>query len=120
MPTHCGDDTCSSSVVAGDFIYLAHHAGGFDKPDIAHQVRAAFENALKTEKIAIKLSDDFIQSITITAGPYFSGDLLQRIEEKIPQIINNQQTNESSFKHLVNYIILCSIYKYNKFQRKVR
>jgi 2-iminobutanoate/2-iminopropanoate deaminase len=34
MPTHCGDDTCSSSVVAGDFIFLSHHAGGFDSDDI--------------------------------------------------------------------------------------
>lgn len=27
MPTHCGDDTCSSCVVAGDYIFLAHHGG---------------------------------------------------------------------------------------------
>jgi len=48
MPTHCGDETCSSCVVAGDFIYLAHHAGGFDKNDVAHQMRAAFESAKNT------------------------------------------------------------------------
>lgn len=28
MPTHCGDKTCSSCVVAGDFIFLTHYAGG--------------------------------------------------------------------------------------------
>ena len=27
MPTHCGDDTCASCVVAGDYIFLAHHSG---------------------------------------------------------------------------------------------
>jgi len=34
MPTHCGDETCPSCVIAGDYIYLAHHAGGFEKNDI--------------------------------------------------------------------------------------
>ena len=48
MPTHCGDETCSSCVIAGDFIYLAHHAGGFDKQDIAHQMRATFESMQRT------------------------------------------------------------------------
>lgn len=42
MPTHCNDESCSSCVIAGDFIYLAHHAGGFDKQDITHQMRMAF------------------------------------------------------------------------------
>jgi len=48
MPTHCGDETCPSCVVAGNFIYLAHHAGGFDKRDITHQMRAVFERAKNT------------------------------------------------------------------------
>jgi 2-iminobutanoate/2-iminopropanoate deaminase len=48
MPTHCGDETCSSCVVAGNFIFLAHHAGGFEKQDIKHQMRAAFEGAKNT------------------------------------------------------------------------
>ena len=30
MPTHCGVDTCSSCVVVGDYIFLAHHGGGQD------------------------------------------------------------------------------------------
>ena len=44
MPTHCGDDTCSSCVVAGDYIFIAHHAGGFDKKEITHQMRMTFES----------------------------------------------------------------------------
>jgi len=30
MPTHYNDDTLSSCVIAGDFIFLAHHGGGQD------------------------------------------------------------------------------------------
>jgi len=42
-PTNCGDATCASCVKAGDFIFLAHHAGGFDKSDVTHQARTTFE-----------------------------------------------------------------------------
>jgi len=48
MPTHCGDETCPSCVVAGDFIYLAHHAGGFEKQEIEHQMKVTFERAKST------------------------------------------------------------------------
>ena len=50
MPTHCGDDTCSSCVVAGDYIFLAHHSGhnGKNANDIVSQVRSTFENIKRT------------------------------------------------------------------------
>ena len=61
MPTHCGDETCASYVVAGPFIYLAHHAGGFDQPDIAHQMRAVFESAKKTLTSVDATLNDMVQ-----------------------------------------------------------
>jgi len=61
MPTHCGDDTCSSCVVAGDFIYLAHHAGGFDKKDIVHQMRATFESIRNTLNSVGATLNDMVQ-----------------------------------------------------------
>lgn len=61
MPTHYGDDTCSSCVVAGDFIYLAHHAGGFDKKDIEHQMRAAFESMRNTLASVGATLNDMVQ-----------------------------------------------------------
>jgi 2-iminobutanoate/2-iminopropanoate deaminase len=61
MPTHCGDETCPSCVIAGDFIYLAHHAGGFDKRDIRHQMRAAFERAKSTLARAGATLNDMVQ-----------------------------------------------------------
>lgn len=58
MPTHCSDETCSSCVIAGDFIYLAHHAGGFEKQDIKHQMRATFERTKSTlSSIGATLND---------------------------------------------------------------
>ena len=61
MPTHCGDETCPSCVVAGDFIYLAHHAGGFEKRDIKHQMRAVFERAKQTLAQAGATLNDMVQ-----------------------------------------------------------
>ncbi|HOM01523.1 MAG TPA: RidA family protein [Acetivibrio sp.] len=61
MPTHCGDDTCSSCVVAGDYIFLAHHAGGFEKDDIEYQMEACF-NSLKNTLQSVGASlDDMVQ-----------------------------------------------------------
>ena len=61
MPTHCGDETCPACVVAGDFIFLAHHAGGFDKDDVVHQMEAAFDRLKGTlESVGASL-DDMVQ-----------------------------------------------------------
>jgi len=58
MPTHCGDDTCPSCVVAGDFIFLAHHAGGSTGQGIIHQMRAVLESVKNTlDKTGATLSD---------------------------------------------------------------
>jgi len=61
MPTHTGDDTHSSCVVAGDFIFLAHHAGGQDVSDIAHQVRATFESIKHTLSTVNASLDNMVQ-----------------------------------------------------------
>lgn len=61
MPTHCGDDTCSSCVVAGDYIFLAHHGGGQDVKDIVHQTRATIESMAKTLATVGATLDDIVQ-----------------------------------------------------------
>lgn len=61
MPTHCGDDTCSSCVIAGDFIFLAHHAGGFQSNNIVDQMEASFESLKKTLESAGASLDDMVQ-----------------------------------------------------------
>jgi 2-iminobutanoate/2-iminopropanoate deaminase len=61
MPSHYGDDTCSSCVVAGDFIFLAHHAGGFEKEDIAYQMEAGFNDLKKTLQSVGASLEDMVQ-----------------------------------------------------------
>jgi len=61
MPTHCGDETCPSCVVAGDFIFLAHHAGGFESNDVVFQIEACFHRLNETlESVGASL-DDMVQ-----------------------------------------------------------
>lgn len=59
--THCGDTTCSSCVQAGDFIYLSHHGGGFDRNDVTHQARKILENMKRTLEQAGASLLDMIQ-----------------------------------------------------------
>lgn len=61
MPTHCGDETCSSCVIAGDYIFLAHHGGGQDVDDIVHQTRAALDSMSRTLAAAGASLDDVVQ-----------------------------------------------------------
>jgi len=61
VPTQWGDDTYSTCVVAGDFIFLAHHGGGQEVNDIAHQVKATFENIMKTLATVDATLDDMVQ-----------------------------------------------------------
>ncbi len=48
MQSNCGDETCPSCIVAGDYIFIAHHGGGQDKLDIEHQMEATFDSLKKT------------------------------------------------------------------------
>ena len=61
IPTDCGDATCPSCVVAGDCIYLAHHAGGFDQREIKHQMRATLDRAQKALEQAGASLKDMVQ-----------------------------------------------------------
>ncbi len=61
LPTHCGDNTCPSCVIAGDYIYLAHHAGGFEKRDIRYQMRAVFESVKNTLAAVGATLNDMVQ-----------------------------------------------------------
>lgn len=61
MLTHCGDDTRSSCVVAGDYIFLAHHAGGFDRDDIVHRMKASFNSLRNTLESVGATLDDMVQ-----------------------------------------------------------
>ena len=61
MPTNCGDNTCPSCVTAGDFIFLAHHAGGNNKGNIEEQMRAALESVKKTLKSVGAEMNDMVQ-----------------------------------------------------------
>lgn len=60
-PTHCQDVTCASCVQAGDFIYLSHHGGGFDKEDVAYQIRKTFKNMKNTLSQAGASLKDIVQ-----------------------------------------------------------
>ena len=44
----CDDKTLSKGIEAGQYIYLSHHSGGYEKEEIDHQMRKTFEGIKDT------------------------------------------------------------------------
>lgn len=82
------------------------------------RIRVELENKIKSEKIAIKMPDELINSITITAGPYFKGNIKKKIEDRILDEYKIKG-KDSDFKDLVRYRSICDMCKYGRFIRKV-
>lgn len=61
LGNHYGDDTCSACVVAGDYIFLAHHGGGQEVNDLAHQTRATLDALAHTLADVGATLDDMVQ-----------------------------------------------------------
>ncbi|MBP3649146.1 MAG: RidA family protein [Clostridia bacterium] len=61
MANHYGDDTCSSCVVAGDYIFLAHHGGGQEVNDLAYQTRASLDSLQQTLQSVGASLDNMVQ-----------------------------------------------------------
>ena len=61
MANHYGDDTCSSCVVAGDYIFLAHHAGGQEVNDLAYQTRTSLDSLQQTLQSVGASLDNMVQ-----------------------------------------------------------
>lgn len=61
LQSHYGDETCSSCVIAGDYIFLAHHAGGHDRKDIVYQIEATFESLKSTLESVDACLDNMVQ-----------------------------------------------------------
>ena len=61
MPTNCGDKTCPSCVIAGDFIFLAHHAGGNNEKGVEEQMKSCLESMKKTLESAGAKMNNMVQ-----------------------------------------------------------
>ncbi|WP_264624056.1 RidA family protein [Candidatus Symbiopectobacterium sp. NZEC135] len=58
---HTKDDTCPACVVAGGFIFLAHHSGGHEKADAVFQAKASLKALQKTLQSVDASLDDMVQ-----------------------------------------------------------
>ncbi|GHU68405.1 hypothetical protein FACS1894184_10310 [Clostridia bacterium] len=61
IPSPNSDDTYSSCAYAGGFIFLSHHAGGFDQRNIRHQMRATFDSVKQTLAAVGASMNDIVQ-----------------------------------------------------------
>ncbi|ACS85974.1 RidA family protein [Musicola paradisiaca] len=58
---HTKDDTCPACVVAGGFIFLAHHSGGHEKADAVFQARASLKALSRTLQSVDASLNDMVQ-----------------------------------------------------------
>lgn len=82
------------------------------------RVHIQLQKAVEEERLAIKITDEVISSLMITVGPYFKGNIIDKINEKIPFALNDTQIEESGFKDLVKYRSLCTMCQHENFIRK--
>ena len=61
MPNHTNDESCPSCVIAGDFIFLSHHTGGFESNDVVYQMNACFQKLQETLKSTGATLHDMVQ-----------------------------------------------------------
>ena len=55
------------------------------------RLKAEFENIAGFNRVAVRIPNDVLDKITITAGPLFVGDLSQRIGNELQRSFNSHQ-----------------------------
>ena len=68
------------------------------------RIKAEFENIGNIKRVAIPLTDEVIDAMTITASPLFEGDLHAELEREIARQV---KTEESIFTHRLNIKTIC-------------
>ena len=68
------------------------------------RIKAEFENVRNIKRVAIPLTDEVIDAMTITASPLFEGDLHAELEREIARQV---KTDASIFTHRLNIKTIC-------------
>lgn len=69
--------------------YIKDNAWDYEKEV---RLKAEFENIFGFRRVAIRIPDDVLDEITISAGPLFEGDLLQRMNREIQRSLHADQS----------------------------
>lgn len=98
---------------------------GYVKNDAWHyenevRLRISFENCGKLDRIAVALPPGTVDSMTVVFGPWSQKDAVDRLENRIKEIIGNENglsRRESIFAGLVQYQTACRYCTGKKFTR---
>ena len=75
------------------------------------RLKAEFENTFGFRRVAIKIPDSVLDEITISSGPLFEGDLLQRMYYELGR---SYHTDQSFFAGKLNIRSACDSCQYKK------
>ena len=73
------------------------------------RLKAEFENTFGYSRVAVKIPDTVLNKITISSGPLFEGDLLQRIGHELDSSFHIDQ---SLFAGKLNIKSMCDSCQY--------
>lgn len=108
-----------------------HNIEGIDKSEIItgliksnawkyeNEVRilVRLSNPIIGDRIAITIPDEVINNMVIQTGPYFHGNIKERIDDLFTKD-NYKRYDNSSFTNLVKFRSLCSLCRYDHFLKK--
>lgn len=79
------------------------------------RIKVELPHAIKDEKICVKIPDSTINSMKITTGPCFK----DKTDNNVFNLMNQQgKITKSGFENLVKYKVLCSLCKFQSFEKK--
>lgn len=88
--------------------YIKDNAWDYEKEV---RLKAEFENTFGYSRVAVKIPDSILNEITISSGPLFEGDLLQRMEYELNRSFH---TDQSFFAGKLNIKSICDSCQYRK------
>lgn len=103
------NDVGSASEMTG---YIKNYAWHYENEV---RIKVELPQAIKGEKICVKIPDSMINAMNITTGPCFE----RKINDNVFNFLNQQgKITTSGFESLVKYKVLCSLCKYQSFEKK--
>lgn len=88
--------------------YIKDMAWSYEKET---RIKAQFDNIYNVQRVAIPLTDDVIEAMTITASPLFEGDLLEEVSKQIEMSLN---IDKSIFTNRLNITTPCQSCNFKK------
>lgn len=71
------------------------------------RLKVTLKDPINCDKLAIKFTDEVINSLTITPSPLFEGDFMEKLDNEIKSKVKEENLSESLFHGKLQYVDPC-------------